>query len=131
MNEIREIIKYLVTMAVWLVAILVPGIAITTNDINSADDVLPSLIFFLGATVMTFFIWDGVQIILASIEHDRDEQGSKRKNENREADAAMLLLELLSDEERKALKRRLIQTNDGELPGVFESESSANHERDH
>lgn len=66
----------------------------------------------------TFFIWRD------NNPFDALDQKEKYKNTDRNVDAMSLLLDLLSDDERDSIRRRLLNNNDGEIPQVFADEMS-------
>ncbi len=51
-------------------------------------------------------------------------QNEKLKNTDRNVDAVTLLLDLLNDDERDSIRRRLLNNSDGEIPQVFADEMS-------
>lgn len=112
-----------------LIATIIVWIAFAALGANVAGQPEPFnflMMLFTTATIIstTFFIWGGVNI-LSGVSGD-DMQESKRKRSPQDLDSAMMLLQLLSDEERTALKRRLVnslQNEDGELsPGIYEED---------
>lgn len=130
MNVIRDIMRYIVTAAIWGGLIVPLGMIADTPNPNTAHAFI-AFFAFVMAVVMTFFIWDGSRIILASMGYyEQEENKHKAKNHDQNADAALLLLQLLSDEERQNIRQRLVRGNDGELPQIFaDSEDSEYAER--
>lgn len=115
----KDIVRYLVTGGIWGGLMVPMGIISSEGSPNTAHAFI-AFFSFIMAVVMTFFIWDGSRIILASMgyyEHDTD--SGKSKNTDQNADAALLLLQLLSDDERQNIRQRLVRGSDGELPQIF------------
>lgn len=131
MNMIRDIIRYIVTASIWGGLIVPLGMIADTSNPNTTHAFIAFFAFAM-AVVMTFFIWDGSRIILASMgyyEHDEDK--GKNKNHDQNADAALLLLQLLSDDERQDIRQRLIRGNDGELPQIFANTDEVDYSERH
>ncbi len=130
MNTIRDIIRYIVTASIWGGLMVPLGMIANTPRPNTAHAFIAFFAFVMAA-LMTFFIWDGSRIILASMGYyEHAENQGKNKNHDQNADATLLLLQLLSDDERQDLRQRLMRGNDGELPQIFaNSEDSEYAER--
>lgn len=99
------------TAIIWT-AFTILMIAILMSSPHFFTFILGVLILMVAAR-STLAIWDG------SIIDNKFEENQKRKNTDRNADTAALLLQLLNDDERNAVRQRLLNTSDGEIPEIF------------
>lgn len=106
------------TLLIWvMMAIMITPMARSPHIFN-----LIGVMIIAGVgLISTLAIWD--QLGFLQGDTDRSESYSKRKNENRDAEAALLLLQMLSPEERDTIRNRLMDNmrSDGEIPGIDES----------
>ena len=124
----KDILRYLVTAGVWG-GLMVPLSIMASIDNPNVGHAFIAFFAFAMAVVITFFMWDGSKIILASLgyyEHEGEGE-SKRKHTDQNVDAALLLVQLLSDDERQTMRQRLMRRNDGELPQILANEADTEY----
>lgn len=107
--------RAIATAVIWLGA----GFAIAFTNINSGDlnvyNMVISLGIAFGAAIASLSMWQGSETSKA-----------KRDHQLLDADASTnLLLQLMTDEERRAVRSRLINSaaNDGEIIAARDDES--------
>ncbi|MCI0714420.1 MAG: hypothetical protein L0154_29970 [Chloroflexi bacterium] len=106
------------TLLIWvMMAIMITPMARSPHIFN----LLAVTIIAGVGLISTLAIWD--QLGFLQGDTDSSKSYSKRKNENRDAEAALLLLQMLSPEERDTIRNRLMDNmrNDGEIPGIDEN----------
>lgn len=118
-DELMLILRLGGTSIIWIML----GIIVTSvGETSSPFTFIIMLMVTVVALLSTLAIWDKIEVLLGQEQAD-----SKRKNENRDADAALMLLQLLSPEEQAAIRHRLIDSmrQDGELPqaAIYEEQT--------
>lgn len=103
------------TLLIWvMMAIMITPMASNPHIFNLIAIVFISIV----GLVSTLAIWEQLAFLNGSTGSSSSH--AKRKNENRDAEAALLLLQMLSPEERDTIRNRLMDNmrNDGEIPGI-------------
>lgn len=108
--------RVIATAVIWI-CFTILMIIISSRDPHFFNFTLGLLTVMLAGG-STFFIWRD------NSPFDALGNSEKMKHTNRNVDAMTLLLDLLSDEERDSMRRRLLNNGDGEIPQVVAEELS-------
>lgn len=115
----KFMMRLLLTLSIWGGVMFPMFVATQLPDYNELSTPLVLFSAFVAMTI-TIFAW-AEERIFASFGYYKNDDRRKQKRTEQNAEAALLLLELLSDEERYHIRQRLMRGNDGELPEIFVS----------
>ncbi len=121
----KFMMRLLLTISIWGGLMFPMFIATQLPDYDELTTPLVLFSTFVAMTI-TIFAW-AEERIFASFGYYKNNDRQKQKRTEQNAEAALLLLDLLSDEERYQVRQRLMRGTDGELPQIFTTSDEAEY----